>query len=71
MSRLLPKILELKSSYFKYESCTFKLEEYKKNTARGYFINKLDVMAYTIESSYALYDKQIEQNNKETHVFTI
>lgn len=46
--RLLPKILNSKSRYFKYSSCSFKLEDYKRNTARGFFLNTVGVNAYTV-----------------------
>lgn len=55
-SKYLPKSLSLISKYFSYESCTFKLEDHKKNTARGYFLNELKIMSYTIESTYSMYD---------------
>ena len=55
MARLLPKLLDLKSDYFKYDHCSFKLDEYKVNTARGYFLSQVGVMAYTVEASYAIY----------------
>jgi len=53
--RLLPKLLNSKSPYFKYHSSTFKLEDYKKNTARGFFLNKVGINACTIEASYGSY----------------
>ena len=33
---------------FKYYNCTFKLEDYKKYTARGFFLNTIGILAYTI-----------------------
>jgi len=33
---------------FDYDKCTFVLEECKSNTARGFFLRKLNVMAFTI-----------------------
>jgi hypothetical protein len=41
---------------FDYDRSTFTLEECKTNTARGYFLKSLKTMAFTIESSYALFD---------------
>jgi hypothetical protein len=41
----------------------FRLPEYKSNTARGYFLTKLKVPSYTIETSYSLFyekDKETE-----------
>ena len=61
-SRFFPKVLENLTDVFNYNKCTFKLEECKLNTARGYFLSKLKVMAFTIESSYALYDSRKEEN---------
>ena len=68
--RIFPKILNKVSKYFKYEMSAFRLEEYKFNTARGYFCKKLKVPAYTIETSYALYyDKESpESRPKEMSV---
>lgn len=43
------------SKYFKYDMSEFKLQAYKTNTARGFFMKKLKVPSYTIETSYALY----------------
>ena len=43
---------------FKYWSCTFKLEEYKRYTARGFFLNSVGTLAYTIEASYAFYQDE-------------
>jgi hypothetical protein len=56
--RLLPKILDLKSKMFKYYSCSFKLEDYKRYTARGFFLNNVGTLAYTIEASYAFYQEE-------------
>lgn len=36
----------------------FKLEDYKFNTARGFFFKKLKIPSYTIETSYALYHQK-------------
>ena len=57
-ARLFPKVIGLNSKYFKYDSCTFKLEEHKKSTARGFFLSELEVMTYTIESSYSMYEDE-------------
>lgn len=46
--RLIPKLIENNCDIFKYSSCSFKLEECKVNTARGYFLRQLRVMAYTL-----------------------
>lgn len=46
----------MRSKYFKYPSCSFKLEEHKLHTARAFFLTELNVMTYTIESTYSLYD---------------
>ena len=56
--RLLPKILNLRSKMFKYHCCSFKLEEYKRHTARGYFLNNIGLLGYTIEASYAFYQEE-------------
>lgn len=53
--RILPKIIDRVSKYFKYEMSNFRLPNYKTNTARGYFLRRLKVPSYTIETSYALY----------------
>lgn len=47
--------MSMHSRYFKYTSCTFRLEDYKRHTARGFFLSDVGVNAYTIESSYALF----------------
>lgn len=52
---MFPKIFDKVSKYFSYELSSFKLEEYKYNTARGYFLRRLKVPSYTIETSYALF----------------
>lgn len=43
---------------FKYYSCSFKLEDYKRYTARGFFLNNVGTLAYTIEASYAFYQEE-------------
>lgn len=58
VSRILPKVLNIRSKYFSYNSCTFSLEEHKQHTARGFFLNELNVMTYTVESSYSMYETQ-------------
>lgn len=59
--RILAKVLDKVSAFFRYDSSSFRLEEYKNNTARGYFCRKLKVPAYTIETSYALYCSKEEE----------
>ena len=56
--RLLPKILNLRSKMFKYPSCTFKLQDYKRTTARGFFLNSVGILAYTIEAGYGFYQEE-------------
>jgi hypothetical protein len=34
--------------FFRYDYSSFRLEEYKFNTARGYFFKKLKIPSYTI-----------------------
>ena len=60
--RLLPKILNLRSKMFKYHSSTFKLEEYKRYTARGFFLNSIGILGYTIEAGYAFYNDENKLN---------
>ena len=43
---------------FKYYYCTFKLEDYKKHTARAFFLNSVGTMAYTLEAGYAFYQDE-------------
>ena len=40
------------------------MEECKANTARGYFLKSFKTMAFTIESSYALYDSNKEDGDR-------
>jgi hypothetical protein len=56
--RMLPKILSMRSRYFKYGSCTFRLEDYKRHTARGFFLGAVGINAYTIESSYSIFTEE-------------
>ena len=56
--RLLPKILNMRSKMFKYHFCTFKLEEYKRYTARGFFLSNANILAYTVEAGYAFYNDE-------------
>lgn len=60
LCRLLPKLMENHCLGFRYGSCSFRLDECKINTARGYFLKQLKTMAYTLESSYGLYDDERE-----------
>ena len=46
--RILPKIWDRLSKYFKYDMSEFRLQEYKSSTARGYFMKRLKVPSYTI-----------------------
>ena len=48
LGRFFPKLLSLNSKYFNFSDCTFKLEEHKQSTARGFFLSELEVMTYTI-----------------------
>ena len=68
--RILPKILDRLSRYFKYDMSEFRLQEYKSSTARGYFMKRLKVPSYTIQTSYALYcDKEsADEQPKEMSV---
>ena len=43
---------------FKYHYCSFKLQDYKRYTARGFFLNNLNLLAYTVEAGYAFYQSQ-------------
>lgn len=46
----------------------FRLQDYKTTTARGYFLKRLKIPAYTIETSYALYcDKKNEEKQDVEH----
>lgn len=48
--RVLPKIMAKYSEIFRYPSCSFRLEENKRTTARALF-GKLAGLSFTIETS--------------------
>jgi hypothetical protein len=48
--RILPKIMSMHSEIFRYPSCSFRLDNSKKTTARALF-GKLSGLSYTIEAS--------------------
>ncbi len=55
--RILPKIIATHTEIFRYPSCSFRLEESKKTTARALF-GKLAGLSFTIETSNWSYYSQ-------------
>lgn len=56
--RLLPKYIEKHSPSFKYQSCSFRLEKYKKKTARGYIHKQIGAkFSFALEASNYGYTK--------------
>ena len=64
--RILPKIMANHTEIFRYPSCSFRLDESKKTTARALF-GKLAGLSYTIEASnWAYYSKETGQVSEFT-----
>lgn len=54
--RILAKLIEKVDSNFRFHSCSFSIDEEKKQTARAVMLEQLHVpFAYTIETSIGFY----------------
>ena len=63
-TRLLPKIFASIEQIFEFESCRFKQDKYKLNTARVVIWNEMKVTnSFTLETS--MYDKTVSKSIKD------
>lgn len=55
-SKVLPKLISLRTDMFRYYSCVFKISENKKSTGRAVMFEEVGIpYTYTVESSNGFY----------------